>query len=220
MSTELECLTIEPAEAPTHLVVWLHGLGADGGDFHPVGQMMRFGEGAHVKFIFPHAPVRPITLNGGMSMRGWYDILGMELANREDEAGVLESSQAIQDLIRTEAETLSLTPERVFLAGFSQGGAVAIYAGLTAPFKLGGIIALSTYMPIADTLHENQSEHKLPILQVHGLDDPLVKEEWGRQSHEKLKSLGHDAEYHTYPMEHSVHPLEIALIEKWIRSKL
>lgn len=218
MSTDLDYIVLEPEGEPTHLIVWLHGLGADGHDFEPVGRMLRFKEGVRVKFIFPHAPMRPITINGGMVMRGWYDILGMELTDREDREGVFTSSQLILDLIKYESEKHGIDMSKVVLIGFSQGGAIALHAALSAPYKFAGAGALSTYIPLAEETIEKRSPSSasLNIFQAHGAMDPLVREEWGRRSHERLVESGLKTSYKIYPMAHQVCDQEIQDLQDWL----
>lgn len=213
----LEHLKIETGPAPQHSVVWLHGLGADGHDFEPiVPKLMRTGW-PPLRFLFPHAPIRPITLNGGMHMRGWYDIPSLDLAARQDQDGILGSVAEVEALLEAELAA-GIAPERLLLAGFSQGGAVALAAGLTQSRRLAGIVALSTYLPIADTVAARRSpaQHGLPVFFAHGRLDPIVPITLGRQSARQLESWGHPVEWRDYPMQHSVSAEEIGDLADWM----
>jgi phospholipase/carboxylesterase len=217
----LECIEKTTGDKPTHSVIWLHGLGADGHDFEPVvPELVRPGW-PPLRFVFPHAPVRPITLNGGLRMRGWYDILGMELARIEDESGIRESMAAVRALIARES-TRGIEPQRVLLAGFSQGGAIALATGLTHPQRLAGVMALSTYLPIAAKLEAERSpmQSGLPVFCAHGAMDPIVPQALGSMTAERLRGWGHDVDWHSYPMPHSVCAQEIADIGDWMERRL
>lgn len=208
------------ASEPVASIIWLHGLGADGHDFEPVVLALGISEQQPVRFVFPHAPMRPITINGGMVMRGWFDIRGMDLSQRVDIEGIQASGKLLEALIAREVDR-GIPSDRIFLAGFSQGGAVALYTGLRYPGNLAGIIALSTYMPLTEA---NASEivvaKSLPIFMAHGDYDPVVSIALGQQSCQALKDHGFEVEWHSYPMEHSVSPDEINHIGAWIRANL
>ncbi len=199
----------------THTIIWLHGLGADGHDFAPLAPSFNW---PFVKFIFPHAKHRPISINGGRVMRGWYDILSFERGQHEDERGILESSLEVQKLIQKELE-LGIPADHIFLAGFSQGGAIALYAGLTFEHQLAGILALSTYLPIENLLKQNQGllQIKTPILICHGDDDSVLPLFLAEHARESLKAMGcEDINFKIYPMDHSVCPEEIMDIKQWV----
>ena len=217
MSTALEFISKHIGQQHTHSVIWLHGLGADGHDFAPIADEMRFPEQMGPHFIFPNAAVRPITFSGGMPMHAWYDIKGVELSDREDQEGIAQSSAQIIELIEAE-HAKGIAYDKIFLAGFSQGGAMAFYTGLTFQHKLAGMIALSCYLPLNEQFQQSNTEASLatPVLQVHGEFDPVVQEGWGRQSCDLLKSLGYQIEYHRYPMAHQVCAEEIELINSWL----
>lgn len=206
---------------PQYAVIWLHGLGADGGDFAPIVPELVRPQWPVIRFVFPHAPVQPVTINGGMRMRAWYDILGMEIGQRQDERGVRQSAVLVDQLIAREAAR-GISSERVFLAGFSQGGAIALAAGVRHPDRLAGIIALSTYLPIAErTAAEASAANRgVPIFMGHGNLDPVVGHALGQMSAELLRNLGYPVDWHTYPMPHSVCAQEIADISIWLGARL
>jgi phospholipase/carboxylesterase len=213
----LETIDIETADRPDAAIIWLHGLGADGNDFVPVvTELVRRGERAW-RFIFPHAPARPITLNGGMRMRAWYDIISLDRKSVEDEPGFLATDAAIRKLISRERER-GIPAQRIVLGGFSQGGAVALYTAPRYPERLAGVMALSTYLPLADRLGAERlpANDGTPIFMAHGLSDPVLPMQLGLESRERLKSLGYSVEWHQYPMPHSVCPEEIAEIRTYL----
>jgi phospholipase/carboxylesterase len=217
----LEVLERETAPHPTHSVVVLHGLGADGSDFVPiVPQLVRSGW-PPLRFVFPHAPLRPITINAGMRMRGWYDIGGFDLAQKQDEAGIRASIVQVEALIAREAER-RVPAERVILAGFSQGGAIALAAGIRHPQTLGGIVALSTYLPIAEIVaaERHAANARTPIFMAHGAFDPVVPQRLGELSRERLLGFGHPLSWHSYPMAHQVCPQEISDLADWLEERL
>lgn len=201
-------------------VVWLHGLGADGHDFEPVVPELGV-EDLGVRFVFPHAPVRPVTLNGGMPMRAWYDILGLDLKRREDEAGVLDSTARVARLIAREVER-GIPAERIAVAGFSQGGAIALHLGLRYADRLAGFVALSTWLPRTDTLDKEAAEanRKTPVFVAHGTMDPMVPVERGRAARLALEQRGYDVTYAEYPMQHQVCMEEIQEIGAFLRRVL
>ena len=216
MNSSSETIIKQTKENPEFVVIWLHGLGADGNDFVPILKSMNFSEVPGIKFIFPHAPIRPITINGGMTMRGWYDIAEMDLAARQDAQGIKESAEIIKGLIE-EQISLGFMPEKIFLAGFSQGGAIALYSGLSLDYPLAGVIALSTYVPIADQIEIRQ---KPDIFYAHGEYDPIIPIELANKSREWLVSKGMTPTWHQYPMQHQVVMEEIDLINRWIVSRI
>lgn len=213
----LPCVEVNPAKTATASVIWLHGLGADGNDFANVVPELSLPNHLHIRFVFPHAPMRPVTINGGVTMRAWYDVLGLDFNAREDEAGVRESQQAIGKLIEAEKKR-GIHSDHIFLGGFSQGGAIALHAGLRYPEKLAGILALSTYLPLPQTFTQeaNKANKDTPIFMAHGLYDPLLPMQWGQASAEFLRKSGYPLEFHTYPMPHSVCADEIRDIATWL----
>ena len=211
----LAAIEIETGKNPTASVIWLHGLGADGNDFAPIVPELRLPKAA-IRFVFPHAPVRPVTINGGMRMRAWYDIT--DGANRrEDERGVRASQVLIEALIGREKER-GTKAGRLVLAGFSQGGAIALHTGLRHPERIAGIMALSTYVPVGEKLSAEAStaNRDVPIFMGHGSDDTIIPLVRAEQSRNLLKSLGYPAEWHKYAMPHSVCPEELADIGTWL----
>ena len=206
----LECVEIETAMQPRHAVIWLHGLGADGHDFQPIVPQLVRPEWPPLRFVFPHAPVRPITLNNGLPMRAWYDISGFDLSQRQDEPGIRASIGAVSALIAREAERGVLV-SHIVLIGFSQGGAVALAAGLRHPQRLAGIVALSSYLPVAErTASERHAANAAtPIFMAHGAFDPVVPQVLGERSRDQLRAWGFAVDWHSYPMAHQVCPLEI-----------
>lgn len=217
MKTDLlERIEIETGATPDASVIWMHGLGADGHDFEPIVPELRLPAAMAVRFIFPHAPERPVTLNMGMRMRAWYDILELG-GTREDGEGLRASQAAIEALIDTETSR-GIAPGRIVLAGFSQGGAIALQTGLRHPQRLAGIMALSTYLPIAGTVETERSAANadLPIFMAHGSEDPMIPIDRAERSRKMLEKLGYPLEWHAYPMPHSVCPQEIADISRWL----
>jgi len=206
----LEGVEIETAPNPRHAVIWLHGLGADGHDFEPIVPQLVRPEWPALRFVFPHAPVRPITLNNGLPMRAWYDIAGFDLAQRQDEPGIRTSIGAVDALIAGEVQR-GVPPSNIVLIGFSQGGAVALAAGLRHAQKLAAIVALSTYLPIADrtTSERHAANAATPIFMAHGVFDPVVPQVLGERSRDQLRAWGFTVDWHSYPMAHQVCPLEI-----------
>jgi phospholipase/carboxylesterase len=214
----LDSIEIATGPEPELGVIWLHGLGADGHDFEPL--VPELGLRFPVRFVFPHAPVRPVTINGGMAMRAWYDILGFGRDVREDAAGIRASAAALSRLIDREVER-GIPAERVVLAGFSQGGAVALHTALREPRALGGVVALSTYLPLAATLAQERSAANaaVPILMAHGTDDPLLPLALAEASRRALEALGYAVDWQTYPMAHSVCLEEVSSIGAWLAAR-
>src|SRR6267143_1754555 len=211
----LDAIEIETRKNPTASSIWLHGLGADGNDFVSIVPELRLPKAA-IRFVFPHAPVRPVTINGGMRMRAWYDIT--DGANRlEDERGVRASQVLIEALIGREKER-GTKAGRLVLAGFSQGGAIALHTGLRHPERIAGIMALSAYVPVGEKLSAEAStaNRGVPIFMGHGSDDPIIQLVRAEQSRNLLKSLGYPVEWHEYAMPHSVCPEELADIGAWL----
>src|SRR5215472_16893999 len=213
----LPSIEIESAPASDASVIWLHGLGADGNDFVPVVPELRLPPSLAVRFVFPHAPVRAVTINNGMRMRAWYDIAAADLTNRADLAGVRQSARAIEALIERERGR-GIASERVVLAGFSQGGAIALYAGVRHAHRLAGVVALSTYLIGAEALAADASvaNRGLPMFMGHGTADPVVQFAWGEASKRVLEAQGYTVEWHSYRMEHSVCLEEVRAIGAWI----
>jgi len=211
----------ETAANPTHSVIWLHGLGADGHDFAPIVPELVDPAWPALRFVFPHAPVRPVTINNGMSMRAWYDVAGFDAHARQDEAGIRASVAEVETLIARE-HARGVPSERIFLAGFSQGGAIALAAGLCHAERLAGIVALSTYLPIAATLAAERSAANAatPIFQAHGTVDPVVALPRGSASRDTLQALGYRVDWHTYPMAHAVCAEEIGDLRRWLGQRL
>lgn len=201
-------------------VIWLHGLGADGFDFAPVVPELKFINKEQVKFIFPHAPVRPITINNGFPMRGWYDILSLDPDNfTHDIEGIRASSKQVIDLVEAEIAT-GIDPSKILLAGFSQGGAIALFSGLTGPHPIAGILALSTYLPSEEIVILEKHHHNVPILMIHGSEDAVIRLEYAKQSAEALTKMQCDIEFAVYPMAHTLCAEEVHQIANWIQTKL
>lgn len=199
----LKTIEIETRPNPDASVIWLHGLGASGHDFEPVVPELKLPDSAAVRFIFPHAPTMPVTINGGMQMPAWYDIKALDLDRSVDEKQLMAAADAVVELIEKERER-GVDSSRIIVAGFSQGGAVAYQAGLAYPRPLAGILGMSTYFATAKTIELSESNRQIPIKIYHGLQDPMVPESLGRLSQEQLQQLGYEPEYKTYPMDHSV----------------
>ena len=204
-------------------VIWLHGLGADGHDFESIVPELGFSGQLSLRFVFPHAPVRPVTINGGMSMRAWYDILTLERGGPQDEAGIRDSSRLLEMLIEREHER-GIPYENIVLAGFSQGGAIALHTALRYPHRLAGLMALSTYLPLVDSfdravLHNMDAQsQELPIFMAHGSSDPMLPMALGQHAHTILEKAGYEVEWHDYPMAHAICAAEIADIRNWLLS--
>jgi|SRR6185295_12598113 len=218
----LPCVEIEPRNKADAAVIWLHGLGADGHDFAPIAPRLARAAKADVRFVFPHAPSIPVSLNFGMKMPAWYDIAGPDLRRtRHDEAGIRQSAARIETLIAREKQR-GVAAARIVLAGFSQGGAVALHVALRHDERLAGLIVLSSYLLLPEKLETERSaaNRDVPILQCHGTHDPMVPEERGRACRDALTSLGWPVRYETWPMEHQVCEEEIDLIGAWLREQL
>jgi phospholipase/carboxylesterase len=211
----LDAVEIETSSEPRLAVIWLHGLGADGHDFEPI--VPELGLDVPVRFVFPHAPQRAVTINGGMRMRAWYDIFGFGSGSPEDAAGVRDSAAAVTSLIDREVER-GIPAERIVLAGFSQGGAIALHTALREPRRLAGVLALSTYLPLATSVAAERSaaNQDVPILLAHGSVDPILPLSLAETSRHALEQLGYSVEWHVYPMPHSVCAEEIRVIGAWL----
>ena len=213
----LETIKLETAPNPTASIIILHGLGADGNDFVPIAQELDLASVGPVRFVFPSAPSRPVTLNGGYVMRAWYDILGTEVARREDEAGLRESQALIEALIADE-RARGMAANRIVLAGFSQGCAMTFMAGLRHGERLGGLLGMSGYLPLAELTATERSAANagVPIFQAHGSADPMITMARATASRDALVALGYPVEWHAYPMPHSVCPQEIVDMNRWL----
>jgi phospholipase/carboxylesterase len=213
-------VTLEPARADA-AVIWLHGLGADGHDFVPIVGELPLPAGHGTRFVFPHAPVRPVTINGGMPMRAWYDILGLGGTSPQDEGGVRESEALVKALIAQQVAS-GIALRRIVIAGFSQGGAIALHTGLRYPEPLAGILALSTYLPLLDRLAPERSEANrgVPILMCHGRQDPMLPYALGQTSCAELQRLGYAVEWKEYRMAHEVCLEEVGDVGAWLNKVL
>jgi len=213
----LETLEVETAPSPRAAVIWMHGLGADGYDFVDIPPLLRLPESLAVRFVFPHAPMQPVTINGGMVMRAWYDVRHDAGARRQDEAGIRASQQHIEALIARE-KARGVTAARLVLAGFSQGGAMALHTGLRHGEPLAGIMALSCFLPLAERLagEASAANRDTPIFLAHGTHDPVIPLARARHAHEVLAGLGYRVEWHEYPMPHSVCDAELPDIGAWL----
>ena len=213
----LETMETQTGPRPGATVIVLHGLGADGNDFVPIAQELDLAAVGPVRFVFPHAPVIPVTINNGYRMRAWYDILGMDLVRREDEAGLRLSLGSVQELLAREKER-GMPAGRIVLAGFSQGCAMALLAGLRHKERLAGIAGLSGYLPLAQSTAAERSDANAltPIFMGHGQHDSVVDIERGKASRDALRALGYEVEWHEYPMAHSVCMEEIADLNRWL----
>lgn len=219
---ELECIVIDPPVNKCDAsIIWLHGLGADANDFVGIVQELRLPNYHTIRFILPHAPYRTITLNDGMKMRGWYDIFDMALNIEEDEVGIKESQQLMHALIEQEISA-GINSKRIILAGFSQGGAIALYTGLRFDKALGGIIALSTYQVLSNALESesHMANKNVPIFMAHGMFDPVVPFNIGKMSCSQMQSMNYQVQWQTYPMQHTVVPEEIQHIGAFIQEHL
>jgi phospholipase/carboxylesterase len=214
---ELQTIDIETGPIPAATLIVLHGLGADGNDFVPLAHQLNLDAVGPVRFVFPHAPVIPVTINNGYRMRAWYDILGMEAQTREDEAGLRLSRGEIEALLARE-KLRGMAAHRIVLAGFSQGAAMSLLTGLRHKERLAGIAGLSGYLPMAGGTAAERSDANVltPIFMGHGTQDEIVDIERGTASRELLRALGHDVEWHQYPMGHSVCTEEIADLNRWL----
>jgi len=220
MST-LPHIVTETAPEPDAAVVWLHGLGADGHDFEPIVAQLGLKKEARIRFIFPHAPAMPVTINGGYVMPAWYDIRETNLGIEHDEAGIADSAHAVQLLIEQQ-QMHGIPASRIVLAGFSQGAAMALHVGLAQTEPLAGIMALSGYLLLPHRLeaHINREALAAPLFMAHGINDPVVPFGLGEAAHDRLHKLGMNVEWHSYPMQHQVCPAEIAAIGDWLNRVL
>lgn len=219
MSELLPHITLQTGKNPTYSIIWLHGLGANGSDFVPIVDEIELPHA--VRYIFPHAPKRPVTINGGFVMPAWYDIRSDNIAEEQDADGICESQRAVDALIAQEIAN-GIAPSHIFLAGFSQGGAIALHCGLRSTQRLGGILALSTYLPLAETTEAEAEPSALetPIFMAHGRSDPIVPYVLGKASLEKLSALGYSVEWHEYAMQHTVCMEEVDAITLWLKTRM
>src|SRR5438045_3761554 len=217
----LETIDIETGANPGRSVIILHGLGADGNDFVPIAQELRLDAVGPVRFVFPHAPVMPVTINNGYRMRAWYDILGVDLVRREDEAGLRKSQALVEGLLAREKER-GIAADRTVLAGFSQGCAMALLTGLRHKERLAGIVGMSGYLPLAGTTAAERSDANAltPIFMGHGQQDGVIAIDRAIESRDVLRALGYDVEWHEYPMAHSVCMEEIQHLNAWLLKAL
>ncbi len=220
----LECVVVdwgvEEGQQPDGVVVWLHGLGADGHDFEPIVPELGISPELAVRFVFPHAPIRPVTLNGGATMRAWYDIKGMEFSRDEDIEGINESRHAVEQILNAQVAA-GVSPDSIVLAGFSQGGAMAYHVGLRYQECLAGIMVLSGYLLLENKLDSEASEvnQDTPILQCHGTFDPVVPISMGEAACDALGTRGYGVEWKSYPIQHGVAPDEIRDVGKWLQER-
>ena len=219
MNSKLSTIEIQPQSAHKYTVIWLHGLGADGHDFESIAPQLHLNAEPNIHFIFPNAPIQPVTINGGMKMRAWYDILEMSLERKVDIAGIYQSEQQVGQLIEQEIAK-GIPSEHILLAGFSQGGVIALHAGLRYPHKLAGIIGLSTYIPTLEQLKTERStaNYTTPIFMGHGILDSVVAIESGKAAFNALIDLDYKVEWHDYLMEHSVCIEEIGHLTTFINA--
>ena len=219
--TILETIQIEPKGRADAAVILMHGLGADGHDFESLASELRLPSAHVIRWIFPHAPVRPVTINGGYRMRAWYDIVSFDPRTPEDGDGIRESAEAIGALVDAERDR-GIAADRIILAGFSQGGAIALYTALRSAERLGGLVGMSCYLPLASALEAEASpaNASVPIFLAHGGYDPVVPFMLGEKTRDSLLSLGYDVDWHTYPMQHSVCAEEVADLRAWLLKAL
>jgi phospholipase/carboxylesterase len=215
---QLETIEIETAPDPSVSVIWLHGLGADGNDFAPIVRELDLSGCPAIRFVFPHAPTMPVTINNGYVMRAWYDIIGLDIGQREDMAGLRKSQALVEALIANE-KARGVPANRIILAGFSQGCAMTLQTGLRHPEKLAGLLCLSGYLPLHQAVPDERhsANHETPIFLAHGRSDPVVPISLAEKSHSILSSLGYKVEWHEYMMPHSVCQEEIDDISAWLK---
>ena len=217
----LTTIELETHPNPDAAVIWMHGLGADGNDFVPIVEELDLPAERGIRFIFPNAPMRPVTINGGAVMRAWYDIVGSDLTNRGDERGIRDSQQRIEQLIARE-KTRGIASSQLLLAGFSQGGVIALQAGLRHPERLAGIMALSTYLALPQVLaaEAHAANAGVPIFMAHGTGDSMIRPAWAEASRRALEAQGYPVEWHAYPMQHSVCIEEVRDVSVWLKRVL
>ena len=216
---ELQCIERETGADPDASVIWLHGLGASGHDFEPVVPELQLPDELRVRFVFPHAPAIPVTINGGFVMPAWYDILALDVERKVDTEQLMTSASRVVELIDREIAR-GIDSRRIVLAGFSQGGAVAYQVALTCPKPLAGLLALSTYFMTANTIEPCDANRHIPIQVMHGTHDPMVQEQMGQKAVQTLQAMGYQPQYTTYPMEHQVCLEQIRDISRWLQQVL
>ena len=216
-----DAVVLAPAAPATAAVIWLHGLGADGHDFVPIVRELRLPAEPAVRFVFPHAPVRPVTINNGMRMRAWYDIRELSASGAADEAGIRDSAAILVRFIQRERD-VGVAANRIVIAGFSQGGAIALHQALRHPERLAGVMALSTYLPLRASLAAEaaQANRDLPILMCHGQFDPVLPMKLGTSSRDLLQAAGYAVEWKEYAMQHQVCMEEVQDIASWLGARL
>lgn len=221
MNPLLESIEIETGANPQHAVIWLHGLGADGHDFAPIVPELGLQNAPAIRFIFPHAPIQPVTINGGMAMRSWYDIYVADLVRHEDESGLRQSQIEVQNLIARE-NARGIPTENIVLAGFSQGCAMTLQTGLRLPERLAGMLCLSGYLPLAAAVEKerHQANQNTPIFMAHGSMDPVVPLTRAEASRQQLEAMGYQVQWNVYPMPHAVCPEEIGAIGQFLKQVL
>ena len=212
-----DTVEVVTGENPAGSVIWLHGLGADGHDFEAIVPELRLPADPALRFVFPHAPVQPVTINGGIAMRAWYDILSFDSEGRADRAGLLRSSELLEGLIEREIGR-GIAADRIVIAGFSQGGAVALHTALASKHGIAGLMVLSSYLALPGELENAVARKDLPIFMAHGSFDPVLRFDWGRASADRLTAAGYRVDWHEYPMAHAVCPQEIADIAAWLKN--
>jgi phospholipase/carboxylesterase len=212
-------IVLQTGKNPQHSIIWLHGLGADGQDFVPIADELELP--VAVRYIFPHAPMRPVTINGGFVMRAWYDIASQSMDAQQDAAGIRASQSLVEEIIASEVAH-GIAPHNIFLAGFSQGGAIALHTALRQVVPLGGVLALSAYLPLAQIAARELQElsKSTPIFMAHGRSDPVVPYVLGVSSRNALQELGFAVDWHEYPMQHSVCEEELEDIANWLEGKI
>lgn len=217
----LETVTVETGPAPAYTIIWMHGLGADGHDFEPLVPELLDKGIPPLRFVFPHAPVRPVTINNGYPMRAWYDIIGIDRRSTEDFKGIGETAEAIGALIHRE-HARGIASDHILLAGFSQGGAMALHLAVRHPDTFAGVIALSTYLPLSRELNGSRagSNQATPIFMAHGIQDPVVPYGLGEESRQLLERAGYRIEWHSYTMAHSLCEPEVADLRAWLNRVL
>ena len=217
----LSCVELQTRDAPDASVIWLHGLGADGYDFVPVVRELEAMGAPAVRYVFPHAPMMPVTINGGYVMRAWYDILGTDLVRREDESSIRASQRAVERLIAREVRR-GVARARILLAGFSQGAAITLQTGLRQSEPLAGLMVLSGYLPLADSLPSERAAQSatVPIFMAHGSSDPVIPIARARDSRERLQALGYSVQWHEYPMQHALSAEELGDIAAFLAIRL
>jgi phospholipase/carboxylesterase len=219
MNTKLSTIEIQPTTEHKYSVIWLHGLGADGHDFEGIVPELDLTDTSAIHFVFPNAPVQPVTINGGMKMRAWYDILEVSLVRKVDVSGIYASAELLEELIQQEIDK-GIPSENIVLAGFSQGGVIALHVGLRYKHRLAGILALSTYLPTVEQLKAEQAEVNIsiPVLMAHGIQDPVVAIQSGKAACKELQAMGYPVQWQEYEMEHSVSLEEIKQISVFLNS--